>query len=76
LFANEHNITFELDSGSVLGGVKLNGLLPWDLDGDLSLLSSDVAIFGKKETVEHFRKNGLTLTKFKLTEAGIRDQFQ
>ena len=69
-FADEHNITFELDSGSVLGSVKFNGLLPWDLDGDLSLLSSDVAIFGKKETVEHFRRNGFELTKFKLTDDG------
>ena len=69
-FADEHNITFELDSGSVLGSVKFNGLLPWDLDGDLFLLSSDVAIFGKKETVEHFRRNGFELTEFKLTEGG------
>ena len=69
-FADEHNITFELDSGSVLGSVKFNGLLPWDLDGDLTLLSSDVAIFGKKETIEHFRKNGFELTKFELTNGG------
>ena len=69
-FADQHNITFELDSGSVLGVVKFNGLLPWDLDGDLSILSSDVAIFGKKETVEHFQRNGFELTKFKLTDGG------
>ena len=69
-FADEHNITFELDSGSVLGSVKFNGLLPWDLDGDLSLLHADMAIFGKKDTVEHFRRNGFELTKFKLTEDG------
>ena len=69
-FADEHNLTFELDSGSVLGSVKFNGLLPWDLDGDVTLLSSDMAIFGKKETVEHFQRNGFELTKFKLTEGG------
>ena len=68
--AEEHNITLELDTGSVLGGVKCNGLLPWDLDGDLILLSSAVAIFGKKETVEHFQRNGLTLTQFSLAKRG------
>ena len=61
--AEEHNITFELDTGSVLGGVKCNGLLPWDLDGDLILLSSDVAIFGKKETVEHFQRKNAGISK-------------
>ena len=68
--AEEHNITFELDTGSVLGGVKCNGLFPWDLDGDVILLSSDVEIFGKKETVEHFQRNGLSLTQFSLAKRG------
>ncbi len=70
-FADLHNVTFELDTGSVLGGVKFNGLLPWDLDGDFIILDSDLEIFGKKETVEYFQKNGYELTAFKLTDGGF-----
>ncbi|XP_078368935.1 uncharacterized protein LOC144652753 [Oculina patagonica] len=63
-FTDEHNVTFELDTGSALGGVKFNGLLPWDIDGDLIVLSSDIEIFHKSETIEHFRKNGYSLTAY------------
>lgn len=58
-------MTFALDADSVLGGVKFNGLLPWDLDGDFIMLSSDMTIFGKNETIEHFRNNGYTLSGYK-----------
>ena len=63
-FTDAHNMTFELDTGSVLGGVKFNGLLPWDLDGDFIMLSSDMTIFGKNETIEHFRNNGYSLSGY------------
>ncbi|KAL9984857.1 hypothetical protein ACROYT_G007197 [Oculina patagonica] len=64
-FADMHNVTFELDTGSVLGGVKFNGLLPWDLDGDMIALSSDITIFNRSETLEYFQKNGYSLTSYK-----------
>ena len=64
-FADMHNVTFELDTGSALGGVKFNGLLPWDIDGDMIVLTSDIDIFGKRETVEYFQKNGYNLTSYK-----------
>ena len=63
-FTDEHNIRFELDSGSVLGGVKFSGLIPWDIDGDFFVLSTDIAIFNKRETIEHFQKNGYSLTEY------------
>ena len=69
-FADMHNVSFELDTGSVLGGVKLNGLLPWDLDGDFIILDSDLEIFGKRETVDYFQEHGFELTEFKLTDGG------
>ena len=72
-FADENNIIFELDSGSALGGVKFNGLIPWDTDGDLIALTSDIEIFGKKETVDFFRKNGYSLAEYKATGAGSVD---
>ncbi|KAJ7379239.1 hypothetical protein OS493_017748 [Desmophyllum pertusum] len=64
-FTDTHNISFELDSGSVLGGVKFNGLVPWDVDGDLILKNAGFEIFGKRETKEHFQKNGYILTEYK-----------
>jgi len=33
-FADAHNVSFELDCGSVLGGLKLNNLIPRDNEGD------------------------------------------
>jgi len=66
-FADEKNIAFELDTGSALGGVKFNGLIPWDIDGDLIALTSDIEIFGRNETTDYFRKNGYTLDGYKST---------
>ena len=66
-FADENNITFELDTGSALGGVKFSGLIPWDIDGDVIALTSDIKIFGKRETGDYFRKNGYNLTGYQST---------
>ena len=63
-FTDEHNVTFEIDTGSALGGVKFNGLLPWDIDGDFIVLSTDIDIFHKSETMEYFRQNGYTLSGY------------
>jgi len=71
-FADTHNVTFEVDAGSLLGGVKFNGLLSWDLDGDIKVLLSDFAIFSKRETVEHFRKNGYELREYGIQDDGER----
>ena len=60
-FSDTHNIGFELDSGSALGGVKFNGLVPWDIDGDVFLLFADIPTFNKKETIEYFKQNGYSL---------------
>ena len=65
-FTDAHNVTFELDTGSALGGVKFNGLLPWDIDGDLIVLSSDIEIFHKSETINLFRENGYSLTGYQV----------
>ena len=63
-FIDAHNVSFELDSGSTFGGIKFNGLIPWDLDGDFIVLFKEVEIFSKKETIEHFKNNGYSLTGY------------
>ncbi|XP_078344670.1 uncharacterized protein LOC144630215 [Oculina patagonica] len=63
-FADSHNVSFELDSGSALGGVKFNGLIPWDIDGDFFLLSKDIEKFSRRDTIEYFKKNGYSLTEY------------
>jgi len=63
-FADKNNVRFELDSGSVLGGVKFNGIIPWDIDGDVFVLSTEFEIFNKIETIDYFRKNGYSLTEY------------
>ena len=47
--SNERKILFELDHGSLLGGVKFNGLLPYDIDGDITLVTKQIDIFSKDE---------------------------
>ncbi|XP_078344664.1 uncharacterized protein LOC144630209 isoform X2 [Oculina patagonica] len=63
-FTDENNVRFELDSGSVLGGVKFNGLIPWDVDGDFFVLSTEIQIFNKAETIEYFQRSGYSLTEY------------
>lgn len=36
-FCDEHDITYFMDGGSVLGGVRHNGFIPWDDDIDVTL---------------------------------------
>ena len=69
-FADERDIRFELDCGSVLGGVKFNGLIPWDLDGDFFVFSKEIHIFNKVETIEYFQKNGYKLTGYQSPAKG------
>jgi hypothetical protein len=38
---------YELDSGSLLGAVKLNNFIPWDIDGDLYIPSEQLHIFDR-----------------------------
>ena len=42
-------VHYELDSGSLLGAVKLNNFIPWDIDGD---------IYIKTEDMPHFHQGG------------------
>ena len=63
-FVDARNIRFELDSGSVLGGLKFNGLIPWDIDGDFFVFSKDIPIFNERETIEYFKKHGYSLTGY------------
>lgn len=71
-FAEAHNFSFELDSGSTLGGVKFKGLVPWDLDGDFIISTSGFGILGKGETVDYFQKNGYTFAKYEDKKGYVR----
>jgi hypothetical protein len=37
----KHNVTFELDSGTLLGAVKFSNTLPWEIDGDISYFNEN-----------------------------------
>ncbi|XP_078344658.1 uncharacterized protein LOC144630206 [Oculina patagonica] len=72
-FTDEHNVRLELDSGSVLGGVKFNGLIPWDIDGDFFVFSKDIEIFNNKDTIDYFQKNGYSLTGYESPNLDRKD---
>ena len=72
-FSSAHNIEFELDSGSAFGGVKFNGLIPWDIDGDVFLLFEDIPTFSKPETIKYFKQNGYCLGE--ITDKYLRITF-
>ena len=54
------DIHYELDSGSLLGAVKLNNFIPWDIDGDVYIDTQDM---------KHFHHNGSA--RFMLNTEGI-----
>ena len=72
-FSDEHNIGLELDCGSVLGGLKFSGLIPWDIDGDFFVFSKDINIFHKRETIDYFKKNGYSLSGFESPNLDRKD---
>lgn len=58
---NEHNIWYNAAYGTLLGGIRHWGLIPWDDDGDLLIQRKDVDnIMSLKD---EFKKNGLYLEK-------------
>ena len=63
LFSSEmfekHHLQYELDSGSVLGSVKVDGTLYWEADHDLTYRSANISSLMKLENV--FKKAGYSL---------------
>ena len=50
------NLTCELQEGTVLGAVKLNAVLPWERDADVTFLSGNASVFQiLKEAFETYK---------------------
>lgn len=67
-FASKYGISYELDSGTLLGAVKLRTHLPWDVDADVRFDTREYKTFFKKQKV--FNSKGLKLKAFNPEEKG------
>jgi len=67
-FASRYGISYELDSGTLLGAVKLRTHLPWDVDADVKFDRREYQTFFKKQNV--FNAKGLKLKAFNAEQKG------
>ncbi|XP_069105196.1 uncharacterized protein [Argopecten irradians] len=49
-------VEYEVRSGTLLGAVKMNSVLPWDIDADINYLLSNYSVI--KQLVSHFSFTG------------------
>ncbi|KAG8228195.1 hypothetical protein J437_LFUL004320 [Ladona fulva] len=61
-FTSSHGTGYELEAGSALGAVKINGFIPWDIDGDVTFESKDYFMFVNDKS--WFKKHGMALNDF------------
>ncbi|XP_069696438.1 uncharacterized protein [Periplaneta americana] len=67
-FAARYGIGYELQSGTLLGAVKLRSHLPWDVGADVHFDTREYLTFYKKQKV--FNVKGLKLKSFNPEEKG------
>ena len=57
---DKNDIIYSLDSGTMLGAIKFNGILPWEIDADVAFATENKTTLLSLH--EYFRKNGFKVT--------------
>ena len=60
--SEELSFHYEIDSGTLLGAVKFNNFIPWDIDGDVYMSSNAIFEFFQPggEGTNSFKKEGIS----------------
>lgn len=61
-FSKEKGVEYEIDSGTLLGAVKMGYFLPWDKDGDIAFMQKDYKTY--YENSDYFSDRGYSLSMF------------
>lgn len=61
-FLTDKKVTYWISSGTLLGGVRHGGLIPWDDDNDIAIMDQDVKYLSTKPVRDEIRSYGYNWT--------------
>ena len=60
----QNNITISLNAGTMLGAIKFGGILPWELDADVSFARENSSAVLARSLWNYFKETGYTVRNY------------